>query len=116
MHIVTKALLALTLTDPLVAAESALVDLGNRAAYPSADADVLAAVEDKLRNAGRQPEDYHARVETCDPDACAIAVFSRDVVADPRQGGVTVSCPGEYCVTMTYAKKSKSISRVVRWK
>jgi hypothetical protein len=116
MRVATKILLASMITACAAAAESGLVALASGAPYPAAHADVYSAVESKLRTSGRMPENYHARVEACDPDACAIAVFSRDVLTDPREGGLPKSCPGDYCGTMKYSKRSQSITSVIRWK
>jgi hypothetical protein len=116
MHVVTKILLVSTLISQAMAADSGLIVLGSGAPYPKPNAEIFTAVEAKLRSAGRPPENYHARIDVCDPDACAVAVFSRDIVVDPREPGIIKPCPGNYCATMTYSKKLKSISRGVVWK
>jgi hypothetical protein len=116
MHIDIKILLALALSTSAVAADSRFVLLGDGARYPDPYAQIYAAVENTLRKNGRTPEKFHAHVDVCDADACAVTVFSRDIAVDPRQGGLPKSCPGDYCGTMKYSKKLQGITSVIRWK
>jgi hypothetical protein len=116
MHVVARTLLVSALSLRTFAADVGFVTLGNGSPYPTAVADILATVEGHLRDAGRAPDKYHARVDVCDADACAVTVLSKDMVTDPRETDSIRGCPGDYCATMTYSKKSRTISRVIMWR